>query len=222
MTPEARAQSRREAPTRTISTLRRERRPIAIPETPIPTRDPTLAGNEDPRTAGGPAFRHPTSTTHFVDSPDAPADEQSKEKPPIEVQGEDGQLDSNNTDAQVQGANPGPSADASNSEQEDAPPRREVWRPEWDADSGRPTEWPVESADSRDDIIAVPVDDEGRVLYDGEQRTSPDGSTYSAFWLSLRERNVATRPIRNEPQTDPITTFTVSYTHLTLPTILRV
>merc|ERR1711924_7874 len=68
LTPEVRAQARRDAPTRTASTLRRERRPIATPETPIPTRDPTLAGNEDPKTAGGPAPRHPTSTTQFVDS----------------------------------------------------------------------------------------------------------------------------------------------------------
>ena len=105
LTPEARAQARRDAPTRTTSTLRRERRPIVTP-TPIPTRDPTLAGNEDPKTAGGPAPRHPTSTTQFIDTPDALADEQSKDGAPPEVQGEENQLESDSPDAEVQGANP--------------------------------------------------------------------------------------------------------------------
>ena len=79
-----------------ISTVRRERRPITVPETPIPTRDPTLAGDEDPKTPGGTAFTHPTATTHSVNSPNAPADEKSKENSPTEVQGAVNPVDSNN------------------------------------------------------------------------------------------------------------------------------
>ena len=67
LTSQARAQSRLEAATWTTR-----------PETPIPTRDPTLAGNEDPKTAGGTSIRHPTSPTHPDDSSKVLADEEPK------------------------------------------------------------------------------------------------------------------------------------------------
>ena len=74
------------------------------------------------------------------------------------------------------------------------------------------------------ELLAVPVAFRFRFYFDVAGHTGPAGKT-ELFWLiakSLPEQQRSNKDTEPFPETTLAAIFSVSYTHLTLPTILRV